>query len=61
MKEVSYWDKFMHSGKIEDYLNFKSEAGKEMSKNREDSEKGDYPHAGFYCGNGDSAKGDAYR
>lgn len=77
----SYWNKFMRSGRVEDYLTFKSsaeqncraQAGTEASeewigssvadriKEETDRRKGDYPHAGFCGGNGDSTKGDAYR
>lgn len=69
MKETSYWDKFMHSGRVEDYLDFKSSvegekqdrARTEASEEEQDSKKGDYPHAGFCDGNGNRVKGDAYR
>ena len=65
MKNVSYWDKFMRSGSVEDYLKFKScmreeEAGT-GAKAKDGREEGEYPHAGFYHGNGDDIKGDAYR
>ncbi|MBO5293263.1 MAG: hypothetical protein J6B10_08810 [Lachnospiraceae bacterium] len=58
MKKISYWDQFMVSGRVEDYLKFKS--AKEEATAADVREEGD-PNAGFCCGNGDGAKGDAYR
>ena len=55
MKETSYWDQFMNSGKIEDYLKFK-----EQAKDR-DSSKGEAVSAGFYNRNRDDYQGSAYR
>lgn len=55
MKESSYWDQFMQSGKIEDYLKFKNET------NEEQSPKGDVVSAGFYNRDRDDHQGSAYR
>ena len=55
MKEISYWDRFMQSGKIEDYLNFKNEAKEEKNP------KGDTVSAGFYDCNRNDYQGSAYR
>jgi hypothetical protein len=55
MKEISYWDQFISSGKIEDYLKFK-----EQTRN-ESSSKGEAVSAGFYHRNGNDYQGSAYR
>ena len=31
MKEISYWNQFMQSGKVEDYLKFKNETKEEKN------------------------------
>ena len=55
MKEISYWDQFMNSGKVEDYLKFKEQT-KDSS-----SSKGESVSAGFYNRNRDDYQGSAYR
>lgn len=55
MKEISYWDQFMKSGKVEDYLKFKSETKEEKNP------KGDTVSAGFYDRNRNDNRGSAYR
>lgn len=55
MKEISYWDQFMQSGKVEDYLKFKSETKEEKNP------KGDTAGAGFYDRNRNDNQGSAYR
>lgn len=55
MKEISYWDQFMSSGKVEDYLKFKEQT-KDSS-----SSKGESVSAGFYNRNRDDYQGSAYR
>lgn len=55
MKEISYWDQFMNSGKIEDYLKFK-----EQTKDNSSSE-GESVSAGLYNRNRDDYQGSAYR
>ena len=55
MKEISYWNQFVSSGKIEDYLKFK-----EQTRN-ESSSKGEAVSAGFYHRNGNDYQGSAYR
>ena len=69
MKDVSYWQQFMQSGKVEDYLRFKTFPGEHEDTMKssgkmcaeDDMFKGEYPHAGFYNRNGDDTKGSAYR
>lgn len=55
MKEISYWNQFMQSGKVEDYLKFKNEMKEEKNP------KGETSSAGFYDRNGDDHQGSAYR
>ena len=55
MKDISYWDRFMKSGKVEDYLKFKNETKEEKNP------KGDAVSAGFYNRNRDDYQGSAYR
>ena len=55
MKEISYWDQFMTSGKIEDYLKFKKETKEEKNP------RGETQRAGFYERNRDDYQGSAYR
>lgn len=55
MKEISYWDQFISSGKIEDYLKFKEQTADENSS------KGETASAGFYQRNGNDYQGSAYR
>ena len=55
MKEINYWNQFMKSGKVEDYLLFKSENKEEKNP------KGEVTGAGFYKRNRDDYQGSAYR
>ena len=55
MNEISYWDQFAGSGKVEDYLKFKNETKEEKNP------KGDAVSAGFYNRNRDDYQGSAYR
>ena len=55
MKEISYWDQFISSGKVEDYLKFKEQTKSESSS------KGEAVSAGFYHRNGNDYQGSAYR
>ncbi len=55
MKETNYWEKFVNSGKVEDYLTFK-----EAMVNKEE-QSGDYPYAELYRSNGNDYKDSAYR
>ena len=49
-----------HSGRVEDYLRFKS--CKEQGTGGEaESREGEYPNAGFCGRDGDGIRGDAYR
>lgn len=41
MKEINYWQQFLNTGKVEDYLSYKHQEVAEQSV-----QKGDHPHAG---------------
>lgn len=60
MKEPDYWEQFLNTGKIDDYLHFK---GKETGPETDGSgrEAGDNPYAGIGETNRDGFKDGAYR
>lgn len=62
MREENYWQQFTHSGRIEDYLSY-IKTNRQMAdvNSRQQKAEGDYPYAGFYCGNGNGINSDAYR
>lgn len=41
MKEINYWEQFLNTGKVEDYLFYKQREMTEQS-----GQKGEQPHAG---------------
>lgn len=47
MKEMNYWEQFIHTGSVEDYLRFK-DADDTIVKNESDTVKqtGENPYAG---------------
>ena len=55
MKEISYWDQFAGSGKVEDYLKYKEQT------NGYKSAEGETVNAGFSSRNRDDYQGSAYR
>lgn len=55
MNEISYWDQFFNSGKVEDYLKFKEQTSGYKSS------EGETASAGFSNCNGDNYQGSAYR
>ena len=55
MNEISYWDQFYSSGKVEDYLKFKEQT------NGYKSSEGETVSAGFSSRNRDDYQGSAYR
>ncbi|MBQ2936672.1 MAG: hypothetical protein IJ029_01430 [Lachnospiraceae bacterium] len=45
MKELNYWQQFMSTGKVEDYLSYKRQKEQEQGQ-----VKGEHPYAGtFQC------------
>lgn len=58
MKAINYWDRFMMTGKIDDFLAYRNAAEEEDEKESEGKEgSGEYPHAGDYTGYGNGFKG----
>lgn len=55
---VSYWQRFVSTGKVEDYLRY-SCCGEPQEALQ--GEAGADPHAGFYHGNRNDIETDAYR
>lgn len=55
MKEINYWEQFMTTGKIEDFLAYKNAARQEEESRRERSEV--QLHAGDNRDYGDDFKG----
>lgn len=60
MKELNYWQQFLNTGRIEDYLKFRETQG-ENSSAREGAVMGENPYAGICEVNRDSVKDGAYR
>ena len=60
MKETNYWQQFLSTGSIEDYLHFKNV----QMENGEASERksmGEYPDAGIYYRYGNYIEDSPYR
>ena len=55
MKEINYWEQFMATGKVEDFLAYKNAARQEGQGEARQSEE--YSHAGDYRDYGDGFKG----
>ncbi len=61
MNAESYWQQFVGSGKIEDYLTY-SRAKEEQNINcKQEGKEGEKPYAGSNYGNRNDLKSDAYR
>ncbi len=58
MDRDAYWNDFVKSGKVEDYLRYAGYEGKASSA--EDTDERVKGHAGVYHDNGDGAEGRAY-
>ena len=56
MKEINYWQQFMSTGKVEDYLSYKRQDEKDNSQ-----VKGEHPHAGTFQCNGNHIEGGTFR
>lgn len=54
MKGSDYWEQFLNTGKIEDYLKFRTEAEGTV---RTEERTGEYPDAGTHEGYRDHIKG----
>lgn len=58
MKAINYWDKFMITGKIDDFLAYRNAAATEHTEKDETEERsGEHSHAGEYTGYGNGFKG----
>lgn len=59
MKEINYWEKFMQTGKVSDFLAYRNALGdgqeKTCSNGKEES--GEHSHAGIYRDYGNDFKG----
>ncbi len=55
MSEINYWEQFMATGKIEDFLAYKNAARQEEPEKA--GETKEYSHAGDYGDYGDGFKG----
>ena len=61
MKEINYWDRFLMTGNINDFLSYKNaqkdaESGKPESLTGKDK-SGEHSHAGIYRDYGNGFKG----
>lgn len=72
MQTLNYWKQFEHTGKVEDYLSYKSYVGMNAAKGalkpveglhrmEERGRTGADSHAGIYMGNRNDIETDAYR
>lgn len=58
MNEINYWDKFMETGKIDDFLAYRNAAEDTRPKGRgSKKESGEHSHAGMYTDYGNGVKG----
>lgn len=60
MKESNYWQKFLNTGRVEDYLKFRETAGNGGAA-RECAVMGENPYAGIHKINRDGFEDGAYR
>lgn len=56
MKETNYWQQFMSTGKVEDYLSYKRQDKQELRQ-----VEGEYPHAGTFECNRNHIEGGTFR
>lgn len=58
MNEINYWEKFMATGKIDDFLAYRNAADNTESRHCEDEEEsGEHSHAGIHTDYGNGFKG----
>lgn len=58
MNEINYWEKFMATGKIDDFLAYRNAADDVRQDGGTDKEEaGEHSHAGIYADHGDDLKG----
>lgn len=61
MKDINYWDRFLMTGSVRDFLSYKN-AQQDAEKNKEENldskeNSGGHSHAGIYRDYGDGFKG----
>ena len=56
MKEINYWQQFMSTGKVEDYLSYKKQDKKDNM-----TDEGEHPHAGTFQCNRNHIEGGTFR
>lgn len=54
MKQINYWEQFMATGKIDDFLAYKN-AARDVEQDKEEAEE--HSHAGDYRDYGNDYKG----
>ncbi len=57
MKEINYWEQFMHTGKVSDFLAYKNATRDEKNTRDRENESGEHSHAGVYRDYGNGFKG----
>ncbi len=58
MNEINYWEKFMTTGKIDDFLAYRNAADNAQDLNCENKEEsGEHSHAGVHSDYGNDFKG----
>jgi len=56
MKETNYWQQFMSTGKVEDYLSYKRQDKQDIRQ-----VEGEHPHAGTFGCNRNHIEGGTFR
>ncbi len=57
MKEINYWEQFMRTGKVSDFLAYKNATRDEKINRDRENESGEHFHAGVYRDYGNGFKG----
>ena len=59
MKDTDYWDRFLHTGHIDDFLAYRNALREEdrMPAGEKKEESGEHSHAGIYRDYGNGFKG----
>lgn len=58
MNEINYWERFMETGRVDDFLAYRNAAADRQAEDGIDRERaGEGFHAGIYTDHGDGVKG----
>jgi hypothetical protein len=58
MKEINYWEQFMNTGRIDDFLAYKNaEREAQPTEGEREEKSGEHSHAGIYRDYGNGFKG----